>query len=265
MAEEAAFDSWKNETYAQIVLTLLVGVIVLYIIIVYFETFKSDNGAKKFKSSTLQRKGSVKIEVTGKVDSGLMEAKRDFLRSVEAVYVATENSYTSFQDEIKAIEIEKQSSFIEANDDTNSILEKLQVLIKQKTETKTNIQELSNRVLDHIRVAPGISVLLDAKVFPPSMYQPRYTLVLAREAVHVITDGFTGQPSFGPPDPNKKYTSNRIRYITDNLVNLKTSSDSVNVNYNIKATTITNINDAVDVPELQNSIKQKYIHEFLHK
>lgn len=98
---------------------------------------------------------------------------------------------------------------------------------------------LAALAMDLLAVAPQVDCLLAAKVMPPAMQQPSYTLVLAPAArqVRCLTDGFVGVPVLGPADPALKYTATRMRSLSGDLVRAALErAPAVDVAYCLRAT-----------------------------
>mmetsp|Transcript_4354 Transcript_4354/g.5055 ORF Transcript_4354/g.5055 Transcript_4354/m.5055 type:complete len:248 (+) Transcript_4354:147-890(+) len=237
----------NKEAVFQVLGTIVVGACVLYGLTVLISSSKKVAKPNLASQRALKR-GSVNIDLNENEEADIAEAQRDFLRSLDAVRVVTKVTSISFE---KLENLKKRSAF-----------DLLLSVVQDEYSGNTDLKLLLNRILKHIRVAPGISVLLDAEISPPALFQPRYTLVLSENSAFVITDGFAGQPCFGPPDPNKKYTEKRIRYMTENLANLK-SETAVLVNYYLCSTAKKKIEDEIDIEQLQHCLKSDNMGKFL--
>ncbi|GBG34774.1 Hypothetical Protein FCC1311_109962 [Hondaea fermentalgiana] len=188
--------------------------------------------------------GSVSSEVAGLVPSN--EAASDFLRNVRAGaihIVSVQSGARQLGQASVAMKALVNEPGPVSNDTAIRVAAVMQDLVlkawqEYEPDTSSLPQTLGARVVELLTVSPTMDVLLDAHIMPPSMSQPAYTLVVARGEVRCITEGFVGSPLLGPADPNQKYTMQRLRLLSSNVLDVTSSSTSreLRLEYCIMAT-----------------------------
>mmetsp|Transcript_3311 Transcript_3311/g.4787 ORF Transcript_3311/g.4787 Transcript_3311/m.4787 type:complete len:278 (+) Transcript_3311:370-1203(+) len=235
-------------------LTLAVGLIGLLFVRYAVSKLVSGKGASSDKQAVKKvtgEQGQVVCSVGVQDKQRLVESTSDFLRNISSIYVASRNGLDKLEDLLPEVKGVKGDGAV-----SEATVEKLVRLMHEfiteqvKTVSDGNLK-LSDGVaalaIEMLTVTPSMDCLLHAKVMPPSMYQPTYTLLISSNNVHCVTDGFIGFPVLGPADPNKKYTQKRMRLLTADLVEVAVEgSSSIKVDYFMCSTSAENMRSLVN-------------------
>ena len=171
---------------------------------------------KDRSSETSLRKFAVSLN-----DGAAAEAARDFSRTVKAVEVFDGEARLKLESLLlRKGEAEEEKAF-----------DLLLSHLKDKGYDKADA--LAERVASCLCVNLSMQVLEHAKVSPPAMYQPRFTLALLETEVFVVAHAFVGMPVLGPAHPEKKYTRTQLSYMTSNLLETAATHE---VSYKVKPT-----------------------------
>ncbi len=77
------------------------------------------------------------------------------------------------------------------------------------------LSDLTRRVVYYLTVTPGMSLVLDHAVSPPSLMQPRFVVLIGNNQVRVATYAFCGGPVKGDR-PDRKYSPYALRLLSEN-------------------------------------------------
>ena len=77
------------------------------------------------------------------------------------------------------------------------------------------LSELTRRVVYYLTVTPGMSLVLEHAVSPPSLMQPRFVVLVGNNQVRVATYAFCGSPVKGDR-PDRKYSPYVLRLLSEN-------------------------------------------------
>ena len=158
------------------------------------------------------------------------ESQRDFLRlclspaqdlATASVLILTPTGLVPLNDAISDASTEAQPP-----SDAEGCFAALQLAVKGLLERSQMdspgseaLERVCRRVVYHLTVKASIQVCLAAKLFPPSMYQPRWIVAcsLASQSLRVLTSGFVGAPVSGER-PDTKSTPFLMRLASENLL-----------------------------------------------
>ena len=101
-------------------------------------------------------------------------------------------------------------------------LKKLEQTLRQvlagaqmKPSSDQALSELTRRVVYYLTVTPGMSLVLEHAVSPPSLMQPRFVVLVGNNQVRVATYAFCGSPVKGDR-PDRKYSPYALRLLSEN-------------------------------------------------
>jgi len=210
--------------------------------------------------------GKVECEVVAEFSSSsswtsAVEPCSDFLRNLAACAVVSEES--GLQDLVAAFPgLKKFKAGQPVNENTvKELQETLQQELKETWQTNDEsspklMQRLATMLLQLCTVTPSVQALVESEMAPYSMYQPTFTLLLMSNNVKLVTEGFVGGPVRGPSDPNKKYTSQKMRLLTEDLVVATSKEDirGIKVDFFIARTS------ATSTAELRDELTRAIFH-----
>lgn len=189
-------------------------------------------GTAKASRSKPVAQGKIDCKISDR--ERVIEATSDFLRNVRANAITIVSPKGSPQplgdyfEELKALGDRSKSEAVSrefAVQVTLAVQNALLKAWKEGGDTASSLPgALGAQVIELLTVSPTMDALLDAGIMPPSMNQPAYTLVVTGSEVRCITEGFVGMPVMGPADPNLKYTSQRMRLLSGNIMDVATSA-----------------------------------------
>eukprot|EP01043_Picozoa_sp_COSAG02_P018693 COSAG02_NODE_879_length_16244_cov_15.397956_7_plen_845_part_00 len=120
------------------------------------------------------------------------------------------------------VKIESVLSTFDAEACGDDKLRKLEQTLRQvlagaqmSPSSDQELSDLTRRVVYYLTVTPGMSLVLDHAVSPPSLLQPRFVVLIGNNQVRVATYAFCGGPVKGDR-PDRKYSPYALRLLSEN-------------------------------------------------
>lgn len=209
-----------------LVLTVMVGVVGA---VSLYQMLNKGPGPSKAK---VVHKGFIKCSK----DRDKIECTSDLLRNREAIYVVRNKSgkrekLTDLCTELDSLESPVSDKVVSAVH--AALCTTLEEIVEK--DTVGLVPQITSIIIQLLTVTPSMDCILDAKLMPPAMYQPCYSVIISKRSVRCVSDGFVGPNVKGPAHPDKKYTDLCMRLVSDDLVRAATSK-SVEIKYCVKET-----------------------------